>query len=128
MSQTTSTYNQAPHDKNKGVVLATPSSLAYVIYTSGTIGSPKGTLIEHRSVHNHIVACAKILGGQENLSRFAFNLAYSFDGSIVELFVPLSCGGCIVVCKNVFNIPDDVTTIANVPSALATIPRLPRTV
>jgi non-ribosomal peptide synthetase component F len=29
-----------------------PSSLAYVIYTSGTTGTPKGTLIEHRSIVN----------------------------------------------------------------------------
>ena len=65
--------NETSLDDNTDMqALATPSSLAYVIYTSGTTGAPKGALIEHRSAHNYIASSANIMGGKENLKRFAF--------------------------------------------------------
>ena len=37
-------------------VRSTPSSLAYVIYTSGSTGIPKGAMIEHRGLFNHLLS------------------------------------------------------------------------
>ena len=36
--------------------------LAYVIYTSGSTGAPKGALIEHRGLQNHLAAKIALLG------------------------------------------------------------------
>src|SRR5688500_8012766 len=41
---------------------ATPSSLAYVIYTSGSTGIPKGAMVEHRGLLNHLRAKILDLG------------------------------------------------------------------
>ena len=35
---------------------ATPENLAYIIYTSGSTGVPKGAMIEHRGMVNHLYA------------------------------------------------------------------------
>jgi len=35
---------------------ASPSHLAYVIFTSGSTGSPKGAMVEHRGMLNHLFA------------------------------------------------------------------------
>jgi amino acid adenylation domain-containing protein len=37
-------------------VCCTPSNLAYVIYTSGSTGAPKGAMLEHRGMLNHLYA------------------------------------------------------------------------
>ncbi len=41
---------------------ARPDDLAYVIYTSGSTGSPKGVMIEHRGVVNHVAALIRDYG------------------------------------------------------------------
>jgi len=41
---------------------AGPDDLAYVIYTSGSTGSPKGVMIEHRGVVNHVAALIRDYG------------------------------------------------------------------
>ena len=47
----------------------------------------------------------------------------SFDLSIFELFVPLACGGTVILTENVLHLPqlpaaDEVTLINTVPSAM----------
>ncbi len=41
---------------------STPRDLAYVIYTSGSTGVPKGAMVEHRGMLNHLWAKADDLG------------------------------------------------------------------
>lgn len=97
-------------------------NLAYVIYTSGSTGWPKGTAIEHRS--------AAILSqwARESFEpeAFAGTLALTsicFDLSIFELFVPLHCGGKVIIVRDVLHLSQvpathQVTLINTVPSAI----------
>lgn len=71
---------------------------AYVIYTSGSTGNPKGVVVSHRNVHNHLHSKAVLCEahpGEVALCRSSF----SFDASVSEIFVPLTQGGTLVVAK-----------------------------
>ena len=39
-----------------------PADLAYVIFTSGSTGQPKGAMVEHRGMLNHVLAMARRVG------------------------------------------------------------------
>ena len=74
----------------------TSSGLAYVIYTSGSSGTPKGVMIEHRSVCNHLCWMQK----QFPLTvedRMPQKYPYCFDASVLEIFGPLIAGATLVV-------------------------------
>lgn len=68
-----------------------PGDLAYVMYTSGSTGRPKGVLIEHGSAGNFLSAMRERPGIRPNDVVVAVT-TYAFDISILELFLPLSCG------------------------------------
>jgi len=74
----------------------TPSSLAYVIYTSGTTGTPKGVMIEHRSVAN--LVCSDIeefgLGPGDRVAQTA---SAAYDSSVEETWLAWGCGATLVV-------------------------------
>ncbi len=75
---------------------ANPSNLAYVIFTSGSTGQPKGVLIEHRSVVNFLTSMQQAPGivGDDVLLAVT---PFTFDISVLELFLPLSVGAKVVV-------------------------------
>ncbi|MFC5404230.1 amino acid adenylation domain-containing protein [Cohnella soli] len=70
--------------------------LAYVIYTSGTTGRPKGVMIEHQGMINHILAKVRDLNLTEN-SRVAQTASAFFDISVWQFFSALIVGGCTVI-------------------------------
>jgi amino acid adenylation domain-containing protein len=73
-----------------------PSSLAYVIYTSGTTGTPKGTLIEHRSIVNLVRSDL----GEFDLGpgdRVAQSSSAVYDSSVEETWLALAAGATLVV-------------------------------
>lgn len=70
--------------------------LAYVIYTSGSTGRPKGVEVEHASVLSLIAAFARSPGFTPEDVLLAV-ARVSFDVSVVELFLPLACGGRVVL-------------------------------
>jgi len=73
-----------------------PDDLAYLIYTSGSTGQPKGVAVEHRSVVNFLHSMAREPGfGAE--SRLLALTTISFDISVLELFLPLLCGGQVIL-------------------------------
>jgi amino acid adenylation domain-containing protein len=73
-----------------------PDALAYVIYTSGSTGRPKGVQVSHGALANFLDAMRQ----QPGLNREDVLLALttiSFDISILELFLPLTVGACIIL-------------------------------
>ncbi len=75
---------------------ADPENLAYIIYTSGSTGQPKGVAVEHRQVCNQLFWAGKAL----SLSAADCVLqkaSFSFDASILEIFLPLAYGSRIAI-------------------------------
>ncbi|UOP11118.1 non-ribosomal peptide synthetase [Pseudomonas palleroniana] len=74
------------------------ANLAYVMYTSGSTGTPKGVMVEHRGLCNLMQwacrLCPNAAGGAL-LQRAPF----SFDGSVWELFWPLTHGMRLVLAR-----------------------------
>ena len=91
------TWHQAPSG-NPSVPGLSVTNLAYVMYTSGSTGTPKGVMIEHRGLGNLLhwgsQLCPNAAGGAL-LQRAPF----SFDGSVWELFWPLSNGMRLVLAR-----------------------------
>lgn len=88
----------AHQDASLNTTLA-PTDLAYIIYTSGTTGTPKGVMIEHLGLLNHLYAKINDLGLSAD-SRVAQNASQCFDISIWQLFSPLLTGGKSYIVPN----------------------------
>ncbi len=75
---------------------ASPSDVAYVIYTSGSTGQPKGVVVEHRHAINflHGMMQAWHIGPESAVLSFA---AYTFDVSVMDMFMPLLAGAKVVL-------------------------------
>jgi amino acid adenylation domain-containing protein len=73
-------------------------SLAYLIYTSGSSGQPKGVMIPHRAICNH-VSWMQTAFPLNNSDRVLGHASLCFDASVWELFVPLSNGARLVLAQ-----------------------------
>jgi amino acid adenylation domain-containing protein/non-ribosomal peptide synthase protein (TIGR01720 family) len=121
-------------DENLDAV-AHPLNLAYVIYTSGSTGRPKGVAIEHHSAVT-LVRWARTVFPAEALAGVLASTSICFDLSVYELFLPLACGGRVILVRNALELPAlgeaaGVTLLNTVPSAAAELVRgggIPRTV
>jgi amino acid adenylation domain-containing protein len=93
---------------------AHPAGLACVIYTSGSSGIPKGVMIDHQGIVNHLMWAVNTY--QLTADDITLGLSsVSFDPSIRSIFAPLCVGATAVV------LPDD--TRKDVSSMLAEISR-----
>jgi amino acid adenylation domain-containing protein len=68
----------------------------YVIYTSGTTGTPKGAVVEHRGMLNHLWAKVHDLS-LTNEDTVAFSAPLVFDIAIWQMLAPLLVGGAVAV-------------------------------
>jgi amino acid adenylation domain-containing protein len=75
-----------------------PTNLAYVIYTSGSTGSPKGVEVSHRSLMNFLYSMRQQLDVTPNDAVLAVT-TISFDIAMLELLLPLVCGGRVVLAS-----------------------------
>jgi amino acid adenylation domain-containing protein len=83
-------------DANPVVDGLDPACLGYVMYTSGSTGLPKGVLVEHRAVVNHVHAFGRRLdlGPADRVLQF---VSVSFDAAVEEIFGALACGAALVL-------------------------------
>ncbi|MFP2957382.1 amino acid adenylation domain-containing protein [Myxococcus sp. 1LA] len=72
------------------------TNLAYVLYTSGSTGRPKGVAVPHAAVVNFMASMQRAPGMTEQDTLFAVTTV-AFDISVLELFLPLSVGGSVVI-------------------------------
>ncbi|MCJ9707182.1 AMP-binding protein, partial [Bradyrhizobium sp. SHOUNA76] len=71
-------------------------SLAYVIYTSGSTGLPKGVMVRHDAVTNFLATMAQ-QPGMTASDRVLGLTSLSFDIAVLELWLPLTIGACVVL-------------------------------
>ncbi|MFF7656621.1 amino acid adenylation domain-containing protein [Streptomyces sp. NPDC007983] len=72
------------------------ANTAYVLYTSGSTGEPKGVVVTHASIANHIDWKIRLHGlgtGDRVLQR----TPVSFDAAVWEFFAPLASGATLVM-------------------------------
>lgn len=69
---------------------------AYIMFTSGSTGNPKGVQISHENVVNFLFSMKEKLDFQEEQSILSVT-TYAFDISVLELFLPLVCGGKVIL-------------------------------
>jgi amino acid adenylation domain-containing protein/non-ribosomal peptide synthase protein (TIGR01720 family) len=78
---------------------ASPDGPAYVIYTSGSTGQPKGVLVSHGALSNHMQWLAHEFPlGQDD--RVLHKYSLSFDASLAEILHPLISGAGLVVARS----------------------------
>jgi len=80
---------------------ARPGDLAYVIYTSGSTGVPKGAMIEHRGLVNHLHAKIEDLA-LTTRDVVAQTASQCFDISVWQFLAPLAAGGRVHI------VPDEI--------------------
>ncbi len=75
---------------------ATERNLAYVLYTSGSTGTPRGVMVEHRSLAAYVRAAiaAFELEPRDRVLQFA---SISFDVAAEEIFATLAAGATLVL-------------------------------
>ncbi|RXV65673.1 amino acid adenylation domain-containing protein [Burkholderia stabilis] len=106
-----------------------PADLAYVIFTSGSTGQPKGAMVEHRGMLNHVLAMARRVGLGEQ-SAVAQTASHCSDISVWQCFAALVSGGTTVIYPDADILEparlidalhrDRITAMQFVPSYLAT--------
>jgi amino acid adenylation domain-containing protein len=106
------------------------NTLAYIIYTSGSTGQPKGAMVEHAGMMNHIHAKIDLLGITDG-SVVAQNASQTFDISVWQFFAALVQGGRTVIYPDSLIldpskfiprlIEDGVTILEVVPSYLSVV-------
>jgi amino acid adenylation domain-containing protein len=69
---------------------------AYIIFTSGSTGEPKGALIRHDGMLNHVLAKVGVLGIAAG-DRVSQDAAATFDISLWQWFSPLAVGATTVI-------------------------------
>jgi amino acid adenylation domain-containing protein len=72
--------------------------LVYVLYTSGTTGRPKGVMVPHRGVVNHLRWRQAEYGLSES-DCLVHKAPLGFDASVWELLWPLSAGARLIVAR-----------------------------
>jgi amino acid adenylation domain-containing protein len=72
---------------------------AYVIFTSGSTGTPKGVEVGHAALANFLGSMAEHPGFTKSDSIVAVTTV-SFDIALLELLLPLCCGGRTVIASS----------------------------
>ncbi len=82
----------------KPLNIVTSDNLAYVIYTSGSTGQPKGVMISHKAICNHMFWMQSEFNF-DSTDVFFQKTPFSFDASIWEFYAPLLSGGQLIMAR-----------------------------
>src|ERR1043166_4621330 len=106
---------------------ASAENLAYVIYTSGSTGLPKGVMIPHSALCNHMLWMQSAFPLAKT-DRVLQKTPMSFDASVWEFYAPLLTGAQLVMAEPEAHMDGrflveqirkyEITTIQMVPSLL----------
>lgn len=89
--------DRAPSHPNPAIAL-TSNRLAYVIYTSGSTGQPKGVMVPHRALSNHMLWMQDTLP-LTSTDQLLQKTPFSFDASVWEFYAPLLAGATLVMAQ-----------------------------
>jgi amino acid adenylation domain-containing protein len=103
-----------PGSESAPLPQVTAENLAYLLFTSGSTGEPKGVMVPHRGLLNHLLAKVRDLGLGPG-DRVAQTAGAGFDISIWQMLAPLLAGGTVEV------IPDEI--VADPPRLLEAVER-----
>jgi amino acid adenylation domain-containing protein len=84
------------YDPTPPTVTHDPDQMAYVYFTSGSTGKPKGIAGRLKGI-DHFIRWQIETFALDETTRVSQLLPLSFDGSLRDIFVPLTTGGCICV-------------------------------
>ncbi|MBR8837983.1 MAG: amino acid adenylation domain-containing protein [Stigonema ocellatum SAG 48.90 = DSM 106950] len=73
-------------------------NLAYVIYTSGSTGQPKGVMLCHSNLCNHMSWMQATFGLTEK-DKVLQKTPFGFDASVWEFYAPLLVGGQLLMAQ-----------------------------
>ncbi len=93
--------------------------LAYVIFTSGSTGAPKGAMVEHRGMINHLWAKVVALGLDAD-DVIVQNASQSFDISVWQFLAALLVGGRVHIASGEV-VHDPLRLVADAENAGATV-------
>jgi amino acid adenylation domain-containing protein len=96
----------------RGPSRALPDGLAYTLFTSGSTGVPKGAMIGHRGMLNHLFAKIRDLE-LDDRDRVAQTASQCFDVSVWQLVAALLVGGRVEVFER-----SDAADPERLPAAL----------
>lgn len=85
--------NSPSHEMSNG-----RNQAAYILYTSGSTGQPKGVVLGHASLYNHMAWMINRYPLMQD-DCVLFKTPFSFDASVWEYLLPLMQGGQIYVAK-----------------------------
>ena len=87
-------------EPDPGIRMTCPAEeLRYVIYTSGSTGIPKGAMVEHQGMLNHL--WSKIIDLDMNgFDIVGFTAPTVFDISIWQMLAPLLVGAAVIVISD----------------------------
>ena len=80
-------------------VTARADDPAYVLYTSGSTGVPKGVLVTHANLLAFVTDLIHRTGAGPDTRALAAS-SVGFDASVIDLFVPLAAGGCVMLASD----------------------------
>jgi amino acid adenylation domain-containing protein len=73
-------------------------NLAYTIYTSGSTGNPKGVMLSHRAICNHMFWMQETFPLTQT-DKVLQKTPFSFDASVWEFYAPLLVGAQLVMAR-----------------------------
>ncbi|WP_052372409.1 non-ribosomal peptide synthetase [Amycolatopsis taiwanensis] len=90
-------YDAEPVEPWSGdALLSSLDQLRYVVYTSGSTGLPKGALVEHRGMLNHLLAKIEDLA-LTRADRVTQTAPLGFDISLWQMLAPLVVGAQVEI-------------------------------